>query len=120
MTRYLILLKFTTDGAKNIKKSPARARDFRKLAESAGVKVEGQYWTTGRYDGALVQLGDDAAGDRGAAVGGRERRGDGDAAVRLDRRRRRLGVALGRRWCRLRRSDDRGHRSKEAQRQHEA
>ena len=25
-----------------------------KLADKAGVKVEGQYWTLGRYDGVLV------------------------------------------------------------------
>ena len=54
MTRYVVLLKFTEEGAKGIKKSTARAHAFDKLAEKAGVKVEGQYWTMGRYDGVLI------------------------------------------------------------------
>ena len=54
MPRYIALLKFTELGAKNIKKSTDRAHAFDKLAEKAGVKVEGQYWTMGRYDGVLV------------------------------------------------------------------
>ena len=54
MSRYVVLLKFTEEGARNIKKSTARAHAFDKLAEQAGVKVEGQYWTMGRYDGVLI------------------------------------------------------------------
>lgn len=54
MARYLALLKFTAQGAKNIKKSTARAHAFDKLAAKAGVKVEGQFWTMGRYDGVLI------------------------------------------------------------------
>ena len=54
MARYITLLKFTEQGAKNIKKSTARAHDFDKLAAKSGVKIEGQYWTMGRYDGVLV------------------------------------------------------------------
>lgn len=54
MARYVALLKFTEQGAKNIKKSTARAHNFDKLAAQSGVKVEGQYWTLGRYDGVLI------------------------------------------------------------------
>lgn len=54
MARYVTLLRFTADGAKNIKKSTARAHAFDKLAQKAGVKVEGQFWTMGRYDGVLI------------------------------------------------------------------
>jgi uncharacterized protein with GYD domain len=54
MSRYIALLKFTEEGAKKIKKSTARARVFDKLAANAGVKVEGQFWTIGRYDGVLI------------------------------------------------------------------
>jgi uncharacterized protein with GYD domain len=54
MARYIALLKFTEQGAKNIKKSTARAHAFDKLAAKAGVKVESQYWTMGRYDGVLI------------------------------------------------------------------
>ena len=54
MARYIALLKFTEQGARTVKKSTARAHAFDKLAAKAGVKIEGQYWTTGRYDGVLV------------------------------------------------------------------
>lgn len=54
MARYIALLKFTEQGAKNVKKSTARAHQFDALADRSGVKVEGQYWTMGRYDGVLI------------------------------------------------------------------
>ncbi|MGE3310719.1 MAG: GYD domain-containing protein, partial [Limisphaerales bacterium] len=58
MSRYISLLQFTEQGSKNIKKSTARAHAFDKLAAKAGVKVEGQYWTMGNYDGVLVLSAD--------------------------------------------------------------
>lgn len=54
MARYISLLSFTEQGAKNLKKSTNRAHAFDKLAAKAGVKVEGQYWTMGSFDGVLV------------------------------------------------------------------
>lgn len=54
MARYVVLLKFTENGAKNIRKSTDRAHAFDKLAEKSGVQVDGQYWTIGQYDGVLV------------------------------------------------------------------
>ncbi len=54
MSRYIALLKFTPQGSKNVKKSTSRAHQFDKLAAKAGVKVEGQYWTMGKYDGVLI------------------------------------------------------------------
>jgi uncharacterized protein with GYD domain len=60
MPRYVSLLKFTEQGAKNIKKSTARAHAFDKIAAKAGVKVEGQYWTMGRFDGVLILSASDA------------------------------------------------------------
>jgi uncharacterized protein with GYD domain len=54
MSRYISLLRFTEQGAKNVKKSTARAHAFDKLAAKARVKVEGQYWTMGKYDGVLI------------------------------------------------------------------
>ena len=54
MARYIALLKFTEQGSKNIKKSTSRAHAFDRLAAKARVKVEGQYWTMGRFDGVLV------------------------------------------------------------------
>jgi uncharacterized protein with GYD domain len=58
MPTYISLIRFTEQGAKNIKKSTARARAFAEAATKAGVKVEAQYWTAGSYDGALVLSAD--------------------------------------------------------------
>ena len=54
MARYVSLLRFTPQGAKNLKQSPARAAAFCKVAEKTGVQVEMQLWTTGAYDGILI------------------------------------------------------------------
>jgi uncharacterized protein with GYD domain len=54
MARYISLLRFTEAGAKNLKKSTNRAHTFDKIAAKAGVKIEGQYWTLGAYDGVLI------------------------------------------------------------------
>jgi len=59
MPRYLSLIKFTEQGAKNLMQSTARAAAFRNAAEKSGVKIEGQYWTVGAYDGALILRADD-------------------------------------------------------------
>jgi uncharacterized protein with GYD domain len=59
MARYLTLLKFTEQGARNIKKSTERAAAFRDAAKKAGVTIETQLWTTGAYNGALVLSGDE-------------------------------------------------------------
>lgn len=60
MARYIALLKFTEQGAKNVKRSTARAHQFDKLAAKSGVKVEGQFWTLGRYDGVLILSADNS------------------------------------------------------------
>ena len=54
MPRYISLLRFTDKGAKEIKKSTNRAHAFDRAAEKSGVKVEGQFWTLGSYDGVLI------------------------------------------------------------------
>jgi uncharacterized protein with GYD domain len=54
MARYISLLRFTDQGARDIKKSIGRAHEFGKLAAQAGVRIEGQYWTLGTYDGVLI------------------------------------------------------------------
>src|SRR5215471_11931221 len=53
MHRYITLLKFTPQGARAIK-SPERAHLFARIAERAGVRIEGPYWTHGAYDGVLI------------------------------------------------------------------
>lgn len=59
MPRYISLLRFTEQGAKTLKQSTSRAHDFDRLAEKSGVKIDGQYWTTGAYDGVLIVSADD-------------------------------------------------------------
>jgi uncharacterized protein with GYD domain len=54
MRRYVILIRFTEQGAKAVKKSTERAHAFKEAATKAGVKVEGQYWTLGAVDGVLI------------------------------------------------------------------
>lgn len=54
MASYITLLKFTEKGAKAIKNTARRAKQFRETAAKAGVKVVGQYWTLGNYDGVLI------------------------------------------------------------------
>ena len=54
MARYVTLIRFTPQGVKNLKQSPARATAFCKAAAKVGVKVEAQLWTTGDYDGILI------------------------------------------------------------------
>ena len=61
MARYVSLLRFTEQGARNIKDSPTRALAFKKEAEKAGVTVEAQLWTAGNYDGVLILSGDEKA-----------------------------------------------------------
>jgi uncharacterized protein with GYD domain len=59
MARYVTLIRFTEQGARNIKKSLGRGLAFRKTAEKAGVTVESQLWTAGSCDGVLVLNGDE-------------------------------------------------------------
>jgi uncharacterized protein with GYD domain len=54
MMRYAVLLRFTEKGIEAIQKSPARADAFRAAAAKVKARVEGQWWTSGSYDGILV------------------------------------------------------------------
>jgi uncharacterized protein with GYD domain len=65
MIRYIILLRFTEQGVKNLKTSTNRAAAFREAAIKAGMNVENQYWTAGHYDGVLIfNAKDETAGLR--------------------------------------------------------
>lgn len=59
MNRYICLIRFTDKGAQFLKESTKRAHEFDEVAEKAGVKIEGQYWTVGTYDGVLILSSDD-------------------------------------------------------------
>ena len=54
MATFIALLDFTEQGIRNIKDSPHRADEFNALAERAGARVVGQYWTIGSHDGVLI------------------------------------------------------------------
>jgi uncharacterized protein with GYD domain len=57
MKTYLTLLTYTDQGLRGLKDSSARAAEWKRKAESAGVEVVAQLWTAGAYDGALVLRG---------------------------------------------------------------
>ena len=59
MARYVTLVRFTEQGARNMKKSPTRALGFQKAAQKAGVTVESQRWAVGACDGVLVLNGNE-------------------------------------------------------------
>ncbi len=54
MSRYVVLLRFTEKGVAKSEDSVARAEAFQKVAAQVNARIEGQYWTTGPYDGALI------------------------------------------------------------------
>ena len=54
MVRHLVLIRFTDQGIHDVSQSIDRARDFRQAVESAGDKVECQYWTLGEHDGCFM------------------------------------------------------------------
>lgn len=63
MPRYISLIRFTDQGAKALNKSTGRAQAFAKAAAKKGVRVVGQYWTAGHYDGVVII---EAASDQAA------------------------------------------------------
>jgi uncharacterized protein with GYD domain len=58
MAKYISLLRFTEQGAKKLKESTIRAHNFDQVAARSGVKIEGQFWTLGAYDGVLILSAD--------------------------------------------------------------
>jgi uncharacterized protein with GYD domain len=56
MPKYIVLYRFTTEGAKNIRETVKRARETREQTEKRGFKVQALLWTQGPYD--LVSIVD--------------------------------------------------------------
>ncbi len=54
MPTYITLLRWTSEGIKNIKESPSRLDAARKTFQAAGVTVKDFYMLTGRFDMALI------------------------------------------------------------------
>jgi uncharacterized protein with GYD domain len=54
MPTYVVLYKWTEQGIRNVKDSPARAEASIKAAEAVGVKMTGLWYTVGEYDMVAV------------------------------------------------------------------
>jgi uncharacterized protein with GYD domain len=50
MAKYVVLYRFTENGAKDIRGTVARARQTREQNEKRGFKVQALLWTQGPYD----------------------------------------------------------------------
>lgn len=62
MPNYIVLYKFTDEGAKDVKSSVQRVRDGQAESERRGFKVHGAYWTMGQYDlVVIVEAPDESA-----------------------------------------------------------
>jgi uncharacterized protein with GYD domain len=62
MPTYMIMSKWTSQGAQNVKQSPARLDAARKAYESAGINMPHFWMVTGQYDMiAILEAPDDAA-----------------------------------------------------------
>jgi uncharacterized protein with GYD domain len=65
MATYVVLLKFTEHGVKDIKDSRKRAAELKAHAKKHGIEVKEQFWCMGAYDGLLIF---DAADDETATA----------------------------------------------------
>lgn len=54
MVKYIGLLRFTEEGARAIKDSTRRAQAFNDALSGTEVRIVGQYWTIGHYDGVII------------------------------------------------------------------
>ena len=68
MATYVALIRFTEQGAKNVRDTRTRAAAFREAAQAAGVTVREQFWTLGSYDGLLILDAPDEASVTAAMV----------------------------------------------------
>src|SRR5215831_973405 len=58
---FITTLHFTEQGIKAVRDTCERAAAFKVTAEKLGVKVTGQYWTLGAFDGVLILEAPDEA-----------------------------------------------------------
>jgi uncharacterized protein with GYD domain len=54
MATFITTMHFTEQGGKAVRDTCERAAAFQATAEKLGVKVAGQYWTPGAFDGVLI------------------------------------------------------------------
>src|SRR6516162_10161236 len=61
MATFITTVQFTEQGIKAVRDTCDRAAAFKAAARKMGVKVAGQYWTLGAFDGVLVLEAPDEA-----------------------------------------------------------
>jgi uncharacterized protein with GYD domain len=54
MATFITAMHFTEQGIKALRDACDRAAAFKAAAKKMGVKVSGQYWTLGAFDGVIV------------------------------------------------------------------
>ncbi len=54
MATFITTMHFTEQGVKAVKDTCNRAAAFQAAAQKMGLKVTGQYWTLGAFDGVIV------------------------------------------------------------------
>ena len=54
MATFITTVQFTEQGIKAVRDTCERAAAFKATAKKLGVKVTGQYWTLGAFDGVIV------------------------------------------------------------------
>ena len=57
MATYVLLVNFTDEGARTVKKSPDRVKAVDAEAEDLGMRIKDRYWTTGPYDLIMIAEG---------------------------------------------------------------
>jgi uncharacterized protein with GYD domain len=61
MATFITTLHFTEQGVKAVRDTCERAAAFKATAEKLGVRVTGEYWTLGAFDGVIICEGTDEA-----------------------------------------------------------
>ena len=61
MATFITTMHFTEQGVKAVRDTCDRAAAFKAAAEKLGVKVTGEYWTLGAFDGVLILEAPDEA-----------------------------------------------------------
>ena len=61
MATFITTLHFTEQGIKAVRDTCDRAAAFKAAARKMGVKVAGQYWTLGAFDGVIILEAPDEA-----------------------------------------------------------
>ena len=54
MVTYVVLWKFTDEGARNVKHTTGRSEVFKAQAAELGINLRDYYWTLGAYDGVIT------------------------------------------------------------------